>query len=152
MARYGKVRRMNQKTCGLCKKRKPRSAFGLRRKAKDGKQSRCKACRNAERMRYHHAHPEVQAYHAKQYRIVLRKMIFERLKSGCADCPEVDPVTLDFDHRDPKTKTNDISRLLRRGCSRSVLEAELAKCDVVCANCHRKRTAKRSGNWRMKFQ
>jgi hypothetical protein len=59
----------------------------------------------------------------------------------CADCGQrFDPVCMDFDHRDPSQKQFTIAG----GYSRS-LEAlldEIAKCDIVCANCRRLRTQK----------
>lgn len=64
----------------------------------------------------------------------------------CMDCGEDDIVVLQFDHRDPKTKKRDVS-----ACSTvtSVLE-EIEKCDIVCANCHTRRTQKMFGSWRIK--
>jgi hypothetical protein len=64
------------------------------------------------------------------------------------DCGESNPVCLDLDHRDPDTKTRNPSFYYNGGLrwyrmSYDDLYAELEKCDVVCANCHRKRTAKR---------
>lgn len=62
-----------------------------------------------------------------------------KMASGCVDCGYADsPVALDFDHRDPATKSFQISGNSTR--SYAALEAEIAKCDVVCANCHRIRT------------
>jgi hypothetical protein len=57
----------------------------------------------------------------------------------CTDCGgRFHPVQMDFDHRDPSTKSFWLSRAtLKR---REDLLAEAAKCDVVCANCHRLRT------------
>lgn len=66
------------------------------------------------------------------------------LDHPCVDCGESDPVVLDFDHvRDVKFK--NISRLLKDG-PMSVLQDEVLKCDVRCANCHRRKTAK-DQNW-----
>lgn len=48
---------------------------------------------------------------------------------------------MDFDHRPGETKLFDICLGYRY--SRKKLDAEIAKCDVVCANCHRDRTYKR---------
>jgi len=65
----------------------------------------------------------------------------ERRKAeiGCKYCPEDHPGCLDFHHRDPSEKTLDVSRIVRdRGWSIGRIEIEIAKCDVVCANCHRK--------------
>ena len=60
----------------------------------------------------------------------------------CADCGETDPVVLEFDHlRDKKFV---IAAGIRNRNWNDVLD-EIAKCDVVFANCHRRRTAKRGG-------
>jgi len=69
-----------------------------------------------------------------------------KAERGCADCGEKDPVVLELDHRDPSTKDRRSVGYKRtavpwRSLSRKDLEAELAKCDVVCANCHRRRSA-----------
>lgn len=60
----------------------------------------------------------------------------------CLDCGGTfAPYVMDFDHRDPRSKSFSIAAdnvLLK---NRALLEAEVAKCDVVCANCHRVRTA-----------
>jgi hypothetical protein len=58
----------------------------------------------------------------------------------CIDCGESDPVVLEFDH--VGDKRFDISKGLRDRNWQSVLD-EIAKCEVVCANCHRRRTARR---------
>jgi hypothetical protein len=68
-------------------------------------------------------------------------------QASCKDCGVTDFAVLEFDHRDPATKVRDISSLAGGAGSWRAIEAEIAKCDVVCANCHRKRTAAHF-NWR----
>jgi hypothetical protein len=63
-----------------------------------------------------------------------------KLERGCDDCGYAGhPAALDFDHRPGETKLFSLAQ----GCTRSwdVMLAEIAKCDVVCANCHRIRHA-----------
>jgi hypothetical protein len=58
----------------------------------------------------------------------------------CADCGERYPAcAMDFDHRDPVTKLSAVTRMVGRATTEAIL-AEAAKCDIVCANCHRVRT------------
>lgn len=57
---------------------------------------------------------------------------------GCFMCGfKGDPVALDFHHRDPKRKGNQVSTLVKQGRAEEVIKAEIDKCVVVCANCHR---------------
>jgi hypothetical protein len=60
----------------------------------------------------------------------------------CCDCGEDNPVVLEFDHI--RDKIRDVSRLVYDG-RLTLLAAEMAKCEVVCRNCHRRRTAARAG-------
>ena len=67
--------------------------------------------------------------------------ILDRLRDvPCADCQgRFPPCAMDFDHQDPRTKNQGVTRMVgRAGISRILAEA--AKCDIVCANCHRLRT------------
>jgi hypothetical protein len=62
----------------------------------------------------------------------------------CADCGlSFPPWVMDFDHRDPRTKSFALAAGKALLKSREVLLAEIAKCDIVCANCH----AIRTYNW-----
>jgi hypothetical protein len=78
-----------------------------------------------------------------QQRVIEHKAFLNALKLGvpCADCQEVfPPVCIDFDHvRGEKIK--GLSGMW--SWSRSRILAELEKCELVCANCHRLRTEDR---------
>lgn len=68
--------------------------------------------------------------------------IYEYLRSHpCVDCGETDPIVLEFDHISPKGHRISL-------CSMSLerLIAEVAKCKVRCANCHKRRHSKRITN------
>lgn len=74
-------------------------------------------------------------------------VILETLsKSPCVDCGETDPVVLDFDHIRGKKSAN-VCEMVRRGHSVDSIRSEIDKCEVRCANCHRRATAARAGNW-----
>jgi hypothetical protein len=64
----------------------------------------------------------------------------------CMDCGETDPVVLEFDHL--RDKRFNIGTAVTRYGWEAIL-AEIEKCEVVCANCHRRRTARRRGAVRL---
>ena len=61
----------------------------------------------------------------------------------CIDCGETDPVVLEFDHREGAEKAFNVSDAVRSKVALKTVQAEVAKCDVRCANCHRRITHKR---------
>jgi hypothetical protein len=71
--------------------------------------------------------------------------LLERLRAvPCADCGgRFETCQMDFDHRDPAAKRYTVSRMVAKATTETILE-EVAKCDIVCANCHRLRTWQRA--------
>jgi hypothetical protein len=73
-------------------------------------------------------------------RSIVAELAAIKLSRGCADCGyRVHAVALDFDHRPGETKLCGVSRAAKDGRREDAI-AEAAKCDVVCANCHRIRS------------
>lgn len=65
----------------------------------------------------------------------------------CIKCGENHPACLEFHHRNPEEKEMNISHYSRGGwLSRRKLLEEVEKCDVLCANCHRKEHYPTNGN------
>lgn len=137
------------KTCSSCLEEKPLSAFHKRSAAKDGLQARCKDCNCKQRMAYYRTAKgkESNALSGQRHQKRLFLKVLTLLEGGCVDCGESDPVVLDFDHRNPDTKLFTICDGVSYGYAWSRIQAEASKCDVRCANCHRRRTAKQFG-WR----
>lgn len=80
-----------------------------------------------------------KAYHAQK-----KAIVDEAKRVPCTDCGLIFPtVCMDFDHLGDKVDC--VAILLQRNVSDDLLRAEIAKCEVVCSNCHRVRTAKRRG-------
>lgn len=69
------------------------------------------------------------------------------LQSKCLDCGINDWRLLEFDHLPEHTKSKNISQMYH--VSLELLSAEIAKCEIVCCNCHRLRSFKRAGSWRL---
>lgn len=144
---------MKTKKCSGCQETKPVTEFGERRDRPDGKQSHCKECGR----RYHLAYyaRNKAAYYAKSK--VSREAIRERNRAriltllkeeSCKDCGTKNIVVLEFDHVRGK-KEGNVSTMLSQGVAWERIEAEIKKCDVRCANCHRIRTAKVLGSFRL---
>lgn len=77
----------------------------------------------------------------KRHRIKVRAKLFAFLsEKACIDCGEKDPIVLDFDHRTPKNKFKPISKMLSGHYSWDSLKKEIKKCEIRCANCHRRRS------------
>jgi hypothetical protein len=62
-------------------------------------------------------------------------------RNPCMDCGEPDLVVLEFDH--VRAKRVGISTLVARGAPLARLAGEIARCEVVCVNCHRRRSLAR---------
>lgn len=80
-----------------------------------------------------------------------KRAVVERMKEApCMDCGGTyPPICMDFDHRPGEKKVADVSKL-RRSATVDAILAEIAKCDLVCSNCHRIRTyARQKPNGRL---
>src|SRR5205085_2488432 len=114
-------------------------------------QDLCKPCNINRNKRWYRENPEARRRRMDRYALDRRErhhaLLLEYLKTHpCVDCGEADPVVLDFDHL--RDKVANVSEMLSRPWR--VILAEMRKCDVVCANCHRRRTAKRLGSFRFR--
>lgn len=123
------------KYCPTCRQTLPKSEFHKRGKYLMGY---CKECQCAY----------VRSQKDK-IRKSFRKIIAKAKNKPCQDCGQIHPsFAMDFDHRDPKNKKFNIGGFSKLyWVTEDILKEEIAKCDVVCALCHRYRTfgVRRSG-------
>ena len=123
-------------------------AFTMKRPATGQRDTYCRPCR-AEYGREHYVKNRqryIEMNGARKRRVRLERMVWlvQFLREHpCLDCGEPDPVVLEFDHL--RDKSFSIGQMLAERAWSDVL-AEIEKCEVVCSNCHRRRTAKR-GNF-----
>ena len=83
--------------------------------------------------------------HTRETRNKVREWLLSYLLTHpCVDCGEADPIILEFDHT--KDKEFNIGEANSLGISLKRVKLEVAKCDVRCANCHRKKTYKDAGH------
>lgn len=113
---------------------------------KHGKpQAVCKDCRRAIHAAHYKVNKDNYKSQASERKRELRTWLRE-LKDNkpCVDCGVNYPaVCMDFDHLDGTDKEACLNVLVSNGVGKDRLEAEIEKCDLVCANCHRLRTEKR---------
>lgn len=82
----------------------------------------------------------MRQYLARRYQ-KRRSAAIERLGGACVQCGSTDDLQLD--HIDRSTKSTNIAKLILAKDER--LLAELAKCQVLCAGCHQKKTSAEMG-------
>ncbi len=88
------------------------------------------------------AHKRRVGINREKAKIKIRNKIVYFLKSHpCVDCGESNIVVLDFDHI-KENKENGIAVMVARGVSWERIKREIKKCEIRCANCHRKRHSK----------
>ncbi len=71
-----------------------------------------------------------------------QKIINYLIGKECIKCGESDNRCLQFHHVNPSTKLFNISEGVNKGYKWELIEQELKKTEICCANCHSKTTAK----------
>ena len=134
-----------EKVCTKCEFQKNFDLFPARKASKDGRASWCRACYKAHwDNRYYEKHRHYRDSHnasRNKIREQNARKVFEYLKQhSCIKCGETDPIVLEFDHREGAEKVENISNLILNSSWKQI-ESEIEKCDVLCANCHRRKSA-----------
>jgi hypothetical protein len=142
------------KICRTCHQPKPLDQFRSRAKAPDGLQNWCKTCagkydnelylnpRRKEQIRH-----SIVAARAKAQEFIWTYLV----SHSCVDCGESDPLVLDCDHKGEVPKEFNIADMIGRGYGADRIRKEIDKCDVRCANCHRRKTAWQFGTWKTTY-
>jgi hypothetical protein len=132
--------------CRSCREMKPAEAFQRRVSGSIVLQSWCRLCLTAYKadrhLRLHER--EMIRIRRNQRAYIERDLrgIRDYLTSHpCVDCGESDPVALDFDHL--RDKRYDVSTMVHNGYPWARILEEIAKCEVRCANDHRRATHQR---------
>ncbi|TMC71628.1 MAG: hypothetical protein E6J13_07185 [Chloroflexi bacterium] len=141
------------RVCGRCGIEKPLDEFGFRYPKLGIRHSWCKDCfveykrawyeRNRERHIAHVREARDQTGDENQLR-----MWQYLAQHPCVECGERDPVVLQFDHL--RDKRENVASMCIAGFAWSTILEEMAKCQVLCANCHTRKTARERGFWERK--
>lgn len=138
---------MTTKYCPSCKQEVNINLFSKNKSKKDGLASSCKNCQSNYQHSWYLVNKKEHIKRAgiRRNKIVNenRQYIFDYLsKNSCKDCGETNPIVLEFDHVKGK-KIKPVSEMI--SFSRNSLNKEISKCEIRCANCHRKKTARDFG-------
>jgi hypothetical protein len=97
----------------------------------------CRNCRERRVAEKRAARKGAPRHQSKIVRDAYREAISAHKASlGCARCAEMDPRVLHFHHRDGEQKIAEVSKLVDKSLLAALQEAQ--KCDILCANCHRR--------------
>lgn len=140
------------RTCYHCGLDLPISEFN---KKGNGHQPNCRPCQSIIKKAWYKENGDRERANIYARREIkrgeARSFIWSYLKEHpCVDCGEGDPIVLEFDHVSGD-KVNDVSEMVHRGNSIAKISLEINKCEVRCANCHKRVTAKRGDYWYTKM-
>jgi len=135
-----------RKACTKCNKTKPVSEYNYRNKSKGTYQSHCRKCSKAYLKTHYRKNTqyyrEKAKYHTRRYEQIARRTIYEiKLGNPCVKCGESDPRVLDFDHINSQEKSHNVANMVKSGHSVKSIMKEVEKCQILCANCHRRKTS-----------
>jgi hypothetical protein len=144
---------METRVCSMCGIEKDIEEFPLRNLFTKRRQSYCIDCKSKMHASWYDRNKEYQKANAAKHRIESRQNAKEYvwnylLTHPCISCGQSNPVVLEFHHRGGKDKA--VTEMVASGYPISRIQAEIDKCDVLCANCHRILTAKERGWFRGK--
>lgn len=123
--------------CSLCGVEKASEKFHRRG---TGRQRWCKDCRRGYDSAYHARTRPIRLEQKREAKQARMAWLFNLKSDPCADCGGTFlPAAMGFDHLPGTLKISDVSTLVVTGRTRMAI-AEIAKCDLVCANCHAIRT------------
>jgi len=139
------------KTCATCKVEKPETEFNWRWKSLGIRHVTCRECHKYYRKNWYENHKEehLENVYGRKRKVIqeAREFVWNFLATHpCVECGETDPVVLEFDHIHGKDK--DIATMAGQGYSIKAITKEIAKCQVLCANCHRRKTSIERGWFR----
>lgn len=130
---------MKTKICSKCKKRLSVEKFTKNSKHKDGLQSQCTKCKKQYNKDHYEKNKDAYIRRAKLWKRNYTEW-YQAYKDTCicSICGEKEKCCLDFHHHGKEGKDKSVAIIARQRSNKQKLLAEIKKCIVVCANCHRK--------------
>ena len=140
--------------CNHCGVPKDPEEFNWRYKALGIRHPTCRECMSGHQKKYfqgdaHERHLAQVKDRKHEVRKVAREYVYQYLLSHpCSQCGESDPVVLEFHHVGGKDMA--VAAMVSAGYSIERIQAEIDKCTILCANCHRKLTVEERGWFKKK--
>lgn len=140
------------RVCRVCGETKPLVDFPFRSLKKQTRQWICLACQRIYSRAWYGQNRKWHIARVHKSTVCARRAAAAALREylrgrACVDCGEDDPRVFEFDHI--RDKTAEVSVLVHTGQPWSVIETEIGKCEIRCANCHRRRTVRAIGGYRL---
>lgn len=123
------------KICSKCSIEKDESEFNKKSSTKDGLQTFCKEC-NKKNCKSHYGNNRKYYDDRNNERKKDIRNYVDSKKTKCSNCGEDHIACLDFHHL--KDKEIDLAMVTAKSWSKNRIDKEIAKCIILCANCHRK--------------
>lgn len=140
---------MEKKVCTRCGEPKPIDEFGWKNREKGWRQCYCRECMKEFRKEHYRSAPGPYNARARAQKKETKRLYLQYMSGKkCVDCGEDDPILLEPDHVRGKKSAN-ISVLIRKGRSWKAVLSELEKCDIRCVVCHRRKTARDQGWYKL---
>ncbi|MCX6751885.1 MAG: hypothetical protein NTZ87_00035 [Candidatus Nomurabacteria bacterium] len=135
------------KKCSKCRKEKLISEFNFKIKSLGLRHGQCRDCTRLSVKNHYNRNREYYLEKTQKRNTKLRLRLLGYLeqyllKNPCIDCGESDITVLEFDHTGKVPKFKAVSYLIRYRYTFEKIKEEIGKCEVRCANCHRRKTAK----------
>jgi hypothetical protein len=139
----------------ICPKCNKDNDFRPNKKRANGLQAYCVQCDKEYQHAWYLKNKDKAKARAKKHNAVNRNrnqpLIWKYLEDkSCKDCGNTNRIVLEFDHI-IGNKEHNISKMCNSTFTWETVLAEIEKCEVVCANCHRIRTAKRGNHYKYKM-
>lgn len=126
---------MVMKYCPKCKNEKILELFCNNKTKKDGKSRICKKCQKEHDLKSYNKHKISRQKRVRKRDLKQKEKFFNYKQTlSCIKCNDTRGYVLDFHHKDPSKKENNVSNLV---VSPNKLKKEIDKCVILCSNCHR---------------
>lgn len=142
---------MKTRTCTTCGVEKAITEFPWKNREKGKRHAVCKSCTAVRSNKWYYANKEHHVRNVMKHTRVSRQKLKDYVndylsRNACVVCGENDPVVLEFDH--VHGKDSAVANLIRLNVPLSRLQEEIEKCQVLCVNCHKRKTARERGWYR----